>query len=168
MDREQRRELMTQKMIDEANMLASEQEHEEAYGSMEKFTKLMVDDVTTPQDIKDVLWGFFHKDVIIGKLSRDDREKFENRLTIARNLLLMSKPGYTITIPQILNMENAQNIFSVKCTRGEGGFERTALTTQIRQFITSSMEKEKRGGILSGFGRLFGFKKRERAMGEVR
>jgi hypothetical protein len=126
-----------------------------------EFAELMVKDETIPLDIKDMFWGFLNKEAVLSRSDQKDRRRSENRYAILRNFYLMSKPQYKVDINEIIDMQNAQHRNTTKSNRSFGGFERQALTTQIKELRTPRTPDPKEKSFLSGIKNRLGFGHKE-------
>lgn len=102
-----------------------------------EFAEMMVEDQQIPEEAKRVMWGFLNKGTTLGRADFNDRKRAENRFIIMRNMMIMSRPHYEVDIVKIMGFQNAQNRHTTEVNRSINGFERQALTTQIRQVITN-------------------------------
>jgi hypothetical protein len=128
-------------------------------GDYVEFAKLMVHDKRIPKDVKDDFWGFINKETILSKTDDGDRRRAENRFIILRNLKLMSEPYYKIDIDKIKSFQNVQQRNSTQILRSHQGFERSALTTQIKQVITNQKKDyDRNGNMFSGLMKKMGIR----------
>lgn len=128
---------------------------------MVQFAELMVNDETIPKAIKDMFWGFLDKETILSRSDNRDRRRAENRFAIIRNLYMMGKPQYKIDINEIVEIQNAQQRNTIENNRSYDGFERQALTTNIKEIRTPRLAEKKDSGFFTKLGSKFGFGNKE-------
>lgn len=128
---------------------------------MVQFAELMVKDETIPPNIKRMFWGFLDKETILSRSDNKDRRRAENRFAIIRNLYMMGKPQYKIDINEIVEIQNAQQRNTIENNRSYGGFERQALTTNIKEIRTPRIQEKKDSGFFTKLGSKFGFGSKE-------
>ncbi len=118
-------------------------------GEAKEFAVFSVEDnENIPSSVRSDLWGFINKGAVLSKSTDKDRKRFENRMAIARNLQLMMIPQNEITLKQLLEFQNVQQKNTIQTNRSMDGFERLALTTQIRELKSTKLpEPHKRGPI---------------------
>lgn len=115
-----------------------------------QFAELMVNDETIPPNIKSMFWGFLDKETILSRSDNKDRRRAENRFAIIRNLYMMGKPQYRIDINELVEIQNAQQRNTIENNRSYGGFERQALTTNIKEIRVPKTQEKRDSGMFSG------------------
>lgn len=118
---------------------------------------MVVDDENIPDDVRSSLWGFICKDNILSRSNDKDRKRFENRMCIARNLKMMMMPSHEITMKELLDFANTQNRNTIQVNGSIGGFERQALTTQIKELRQARLPSMPQSGMLDSLKRRLGF-----------
>lgn len=126
-----------------------------------QFAELMVKDETIPANIKNMFWGFLDKETILSRSDNRDRRRAENRFAVIRNLYMMGKPQYKIDINEIVEIQNAQQRNTIENNRSYDGFERQALTTNIKEIRTPRTVEKKDSGFFTKLGSKFGFGNKE-------
>lgn len=144
----------------EAEELASALQEAQTGADFVKFARLMVEDQTIPMSVRHDYWGFLNKERILTISGDKDRIRSENRLCILRNLEMMGMPHYSVDITMIREFQNTQNRNTIQTSRSVNGFERQALTTQIKQIITNKDATRQEKGFLTGLKRKLGFGKK--------
>ncbi len=104
-----------------------------------EFAEMMVhDDENIPLWARKEFWGFINKENVLSRSNDKDRRRSENRFRILSNLDMMSHPAYHLTIKRIRDLQNVMHRNTIETNRSLDGFERQALTTQIKQIITNA------------------------------
>lgn len=133
--------------------------------SFVEFADRMLEEYNIPKEVRGQYWGFINNGRVLTISNEKDRIRSENRLCILRNIMFMSMPQYKITIDMIREFSNTQNMNTINTSRSINGFERQALTTQIRQIITNRDETKMEKGFFTGLKKKLGFGKKEEQYG---
>jgi len=115
-----------------------------------------------PDQIKEIFWGYYGKDILLGNLDKQDMLSYKNRMAIITNIAFIGMPDYEYTMEKYLTIANFRHYGANILPRGKDGFERIMETQQTRlsiaeQKIPQQALTSPRRGILSrvlgGFGR---------------
>jgi hypothetical protein len=124
--------------------------------NMRDFADLMLEKDEIPGDIAKDWWGFLNNDNVLTRSSSvEDRQRAMNHFHIMENIRMMSMPHYKVDIESIKTNMNVQKRFFDRQSRSIDGFERTALTTQVRE-IKTTPTPQKSGSFLKGIAKKFG------------
>jgi len=118
------------------------------------FAKFMLDNKEIPEELKKILPLYFDKEFALTNISRDDAHKL--RLNFRNSILRFynSIPKVALTSDTIALVSQMEALFYAKIMRSTGGRDReralyvTTIAAQEKPEV-----KEKKGGILSRFGR---------------
>ena len=122
------------------------------------FAQEMVNsDSQIPEHVRDLWWGHLGKDSILTKTNTTDEWQTANDYSIARNYQNMSIPAYTRNIKQMAMNEQIRRRIMLQSKRSHDGFERTSLTTQVKELITKKALGPSGPGLWGSFKSKLGF-----------
>ena len=154
--------LVDERLIDESrtmdNVRAFDTEQNDL--TMTAFAREMLDSGDEiPDEVRQRQFGFLGKDTILTKFDSEDTWQTANDIAIARNWDIMSVPAYSKNINEMVDNEQVRRRMMCQSKRGSGGFERTSLTTSVKEIKTSPLPREVGGGIVAGLKRKLGMDK---------
>ena len=118
--------------------------------TMTAFAREMLDSSSEISDeIRKDNFGFLGKDTILTKLEGDDKWQTANDIAISRNYNIMSVPAYAKNIGEMVLNEQVRRRMVCQAKRAGAGFERTSLTTSVKEIKTSPLPREVNSGIIS-------------------
>ena len=128
--------------------------------TMTAFAREMLDSSDEiSEDVRQRQFGFLGKDTILTKFNSEDTWQTANDIAIARNYDIMSVPAYAKNISEMVANEQIRRRMMCQSKRGGGGFERTSLTTSVREVKTSPLPREVNSGIIAGLKKKLGMDK---------
>lgn len=127
-----------------------------------EFAKFVVEDKKIPKNVKDRWWGFLNKDTILTRSDhKNDGWAADNDFAIRKNIHLMSQPAYKNNISELVTLDNVRRRFLTQHRRSLDGFERQALTTQIKELRTNRPAESGQTGIFAGLKKKLGLGPKE-------
>ena len=124
---------------------------------MTEFAEFSVEDDSIPSKVKELWWGFLGKDTILTRSdTNEDKWSADNDFAIRRNIHLMSQPAYKNDVIEMVSLDNIRRRFMAQHRRSIGGFERQALTTQIRELRTNRAVNDPGTGFFAGIKKKLG------------
>lgn len=116
------------------------------------FAKEMVNsDAEIPVAVRETWWGHLGKDSILTKTNSGDEWHTSNDYAIARNYQNMAVPAYTLHMKQQAMNEQTRRRIMLQNKRSRDGFERTSLTTQVKELITKRALSPQGPGLWGSF-----------------
>jgi len=119
------------------------------------FGKYLIEDDTTPEDIRTIFWVISTKDAVLSNLDEADIKKLLLEFDDAYLAYLMTFPDYKFSFADELAYAEARMKLLLRLKRAKYGYERRMLATQIREMRYEETTEQRRGGII---GRFFGLR----------
>jgi len=119
------------------------------------FGKYLIEDDTTPEDVKTVFWIISTEDTVLSNLEDSDIKKLLLEFDDAYLAYLMTFPDYKFSFTDELAYAEARMKLLLRLKRAKHGYERRMLATQIREMRYEEATEQRKGGII---GRFFGLR----------
>ena len=126
-------------------------------GDLRELGEFLLEDdpkkISVPEEFRKRFWIVFDKELALSNFDKDDVKRLMFSLDIIKLDVLIGTPDFEVSFEDMMQFDEIEMKAFVKIMRSTGGVnrERSLLTTQIKQFLTRSMDQPK-GGFLSKFG----------------
>lgn len=122
-------------------------------------TRFLTEDKSIPAYLKDRLWAFADKEIVLTNFSDRDMLRVRNKQKIIELMSICDMPPGSLTFSKELDMEQMDLKVFIKASRSHHGFERILQNTEIKQMkIKAESDQKGKRKLLGGLGRLFGRK----------